>query len=84
MLADGTTMFEGPAGLRDVLLNRSEQCVETLTENLLVYAVGRGLEYYDRPVLRAITRRAAEHDHRWSSIIQGIVESPPFRMRTTE
>jgi hypothetical protein len=84
VLADGTTMFEGPAGLRDVLLNRSDQFVETLTEKLLVYAVGRGLEYYDRPVLRAITRRAAEHDHRWSSIIQGIVESPPFRMRTTE
>jgi len=84
VLADGTTTFDGPAGLRDILLDRSDQFVETLTEKLLVYALGRGLEYYDRPVLRAITRDAAEQDHRWSSIILGIVESPPFRMRTTE
>ena len=84
VLADGTTTFEGPAGLRRVLLDRADQFVETLTEKLLVYAIGRGIEHYDRPVLRAITREAAEDDYRWSAIILGIVDSPPFRMRKSE
>ena len=80
----GTTTFEGPAELREVLLGRSEQFVETFTEKLLTYALGRGLEYYDRPVIRAITRGAASDDYRWSSVILGIVESTPFRMRNSE
>ena len=84
VLADGTTAFDGPAGLRRVLLDRSEQFVETLTEKLLTYALGRGIEHYDRPVIRAITRAAAEDDYRWSSLILGIVESTPFRMRRSE
>ena len=84
VLADGTTAFDGPAGLRRVLLDRSEQFVETLTEKLLTYALGRGMEHYDRPVIRAITRAAAEDDYRWSSLILGIVESTPFRMRRSE
>ena len=84
VLADGTTSFDGPAGLRRVLLDRSEQFVETVTEKLLTYALGRGIEHYDRPVIRAITRAAREDDHRWSSLILGIVESTPFRMRRSE
>jgi len=84
VLADGTTSFDGPAGLRRVLLDRSEQFVETVTEKLLTYALGRGIEHYDRPVIRAITRAAAEDDYRWSSLILGIVESTPFRMRRSE
>ena len=84
VLADGTTAFDGPAGLRRVLLDRSEQFVETVTEKLLTYALGRGIEHYDRPVIRAIVRAAAEDDHRWSSLILGIVESTPFRMRRSE
>ena len=84
VLANGTTTFEGPAELREVLLGRSEQFVETFTEKLLTYALGRGLEYYDRPVIRAITRGAASDDYRWSSVILGIVESTPFRMRNSE
>ena len=84
VLADGTTRFDGPAGLRQVLLDRSEQFVETVTEKLVTYALGRGIEYYDRPVIRAITRAAAEDDYRWSSLILGIVESTPFRMRRSE
>ena len=84
VLADGTTAFDGPAGLRQVLLDRSEQFVETVTEKLLTYALGRGIEHYDRPVIRAITRAAAEDDYRWSSLILGIVESTPFRMRRSE
>ena len=84
VLADGTTRFEGPAGLRDVLLDRSAQFVETVTEKLLTYALGRGIEHYDRPVIRAIARAAAADDYRWSSLVLGIVESTPFRMRRTE
>ena len=84
VLADGITTFEGPAGLRRVLLSRAEQFVETLTEKLLTYGLGRGLEYYDRPVIRSITRAAEADDYRWSSLILGVVESTPFRMRSTE
>ena len=83
VLADGLTTFDGPAGLRRVLLDRSEQFVETVAEKLLVYALGRGVEHHDRPVIRAIVR-AAEDDHRWSALILGIVESAPFRMRRPE
>ena len=84
VLADGLTTFDGPGGLRRVLLDRSGQFVETVTEKLLVYALGRGVEHHDRPVIRAIVRAAAEDDHRWSSLILGIVESAPFRMRRPE
>jgi len=83
-LADGTTNFEGPAGLRGVLAGRSHQFVETVTEKLLTYALGRGLEHYDRPVVRSIARAAAEDDNRWSSVILGIATSTPFQMRRSE
>jgi hypothetical protein len=78
VLPDGTR-FDGPAGLREVLLNRQELFVETFTERLLTYALGRGVEEYDRPVIRKIVREA--RDPRWSSIILGIVKSTPFQMR---
>ena len=82
-LPDGTA-FEGPTGLRTLLLERREQFIGTLTEKLLAYALGRGPEYYDRPTVRAITRSAASENYRWSSIITGIVQSTPFRMRRSE
>ena len=84
VLADGLTTFDGPGGLRRVLLDRSGQFVETVAEKLLVYALGRGVEHHDRPVIRAIVRAAAEDDYRWSSLVLGIVESAPFRMRRSE
>ena len=84
VLADGTTAFDGPVELREVLLRRSDQFVETVTEKLLTYALGRGLEHYDQPVIRAITRDAATKDYRWSALILGIVDSLPFRMRRSE
>ena len=84
VLADGVTTFDGPSELREVLLARSEQFVETVTEKLLIYALGRGLEYYDRPVIRAIVRDAEAQDYRWSALILGIVDSAPFRMRRSE
>jgi Protein of unknown function (DUF1588)/Protein of unknown function (DUF1585) len=76
---DGT-VFEGPTGLRDMLL-RSDRFVPTLTEKVLTYALGRGLEYSDMPAVRAIVRDAAKNDYRVSSLIVGIVNSAPFRMR---
>ena len=82
-LPDGTE-FTGPAELRAVLLERRDQFVQTVTEKLLTYALGRGLEYYDRPVIRHIARAAAGDDYRWSSLILGVVNSAPFQMRRSE
>jgi hypothetical protein len=76
---DGTR-FEGPDGLRSTLL-KSDRFVATLTEKMLTYALGRGLEYYDAPSVRAILRDAARDDYRFSSLIVGITQSTPFRMR---
>jgi mono/diheme cytochrome c family protein len=79
VLPDGTT-FDGPAGLRDSLL-RSNRFVATLTEKMMTYALGRGLEHYDAPAVRAVMKDAARSDYRMTSLIQGIVQSTPFRMR---
>ena len=73
--------FDGPAGLRRVLLSRGEDFAGTVTEKLLAYALGRGLEYTDRPAVRRILRDAATDDYRWSSIVLGIVKSTPFQWR---
>ncbi|MBV8322222.1 MAG: DUF1592 domain-containing protein [Hyphomicrobiales bacterium] len=80
VLPDGTT-FDGPAGLREVLVGKRDLFVETFTERLLTYALGRGVEQYDRPIVRKIARAAAADDQRWSAIILGIVNSAPFQMR---
>ena len=73
--------FEGPAGLRRVLLGRGEDFAATVTEKLLAYALGRGLEHTDRPAVRRMLRDAADDDYRWSSIVLGIVKSTPFQWR---
>ena len=80
ILPDGT-VFEGAAGLRDALLRRPDLFVTTLTEKLLTYALGRGVEHYDAPAIRAVVRDAERDGSRFSSIILGIVESVPFQMR---
>jgi hypothetical protein len=72
--------FQGAAGLKNMLL-QSDRFVPTVTEKLLTYALGRGLEYYDAPAVRAIVRSAARDDYRFSSMIAGIVQSAPFTMR---
>jgi mono/diheme cytochrome c family protein len=79
----GGTRFQGLNGLRDVLLARREQFVRTVTEKLLTYALGRGVEYFDLPVIRRIVRDAAP-DYRWSAIVLGITASTPFQMRLAE
>jgi mono/diheme cytochrome c family protein len=79
-LPDGTRV-DGPAGLRNVLLSRKDQFIRTLTERLLTYALGRGVEPTDMPAIRKIMRNAASNDYRWSSLIMGVVTSVPFQMR---
>jgi mono/diheme cytochrome c family protein len=79
-LPDGT-QFTGPAGLRAALTARPDDFVETVTEKLFAYALGRGVEFYDRPIIRQIARGASSSDHRWSALVAGIVNSPSFRMR---
>jgi mono/diheme cytochrome c family protein len=82
-LPDGAT-FDGLEGLRALLAGRQEQFVTTVTERLMAYALGRGVEYYDRPTVRRIVRDAAGSGFRWSSVVIGIVSSTPFQMRRAE
>ncbi len=82
-LPDGTP-FNGPEGLRQVLLKKRDMFVENFTERLLTYALGRGVEEYDHAVIRKITRDASADNQTWSSIILGIVNSTPFQMRRTK
>jgi hypothetical protein len=79
-LADGTKV-NGVVDLRRALLLHPERFVGTMTEKLMTYALGRGLEYYDMPVVRSIARDAARNDDRFSSLVMGIVKSTPFQMR---
>jgi mono/diheme cytochrome c family protein len=80
-LPDGTE-FQGPAGLSHLLLTTyRDDFVRTATEKLLTYALGRGVEYYDHPAVRSITREAARDQYRISSWILAIVKSTPFQMR---
>ena len=86
--ASGNTVsgarVEGLSGLRALLLAQPAQFPGTLTEKLLAYALGRRVEYYDRPAVRQIVRDAAARDYRWSSLVMGIVKSPAFLMRSPQ
>jgi mono/diheme cytochrome c family protein len=79
-LADGSKV-DGPVSLRQAIMRRPNQFVGTMTEKLLTYALGRGLEYYDMPIVRSIARDSARDNYRFSSIVMGIVRSTPFRMK---
>jgi Protein of unknown function (DUF1592)/Protein of unknown function (DUF1588)/Protein of unknown function (DUF1585)/Protein of unknown function (DUF1587)/Protein of unknown function (DUF1595) len=79
-MIDGTK-FEGPLGLRNILVSNSEQFVLTGANRLLTYALGRGLEYYDMPTVRKIVREAAPSKYSFSSLVLGVVKSVPFQMR---
>ena len=83
VLADGTKVT-GVADLRAALLSRPDVFAGTLTEKLLTYALGRGVEYYDMPAVRSVTHQAALNNYRFSSLILGIVESTPFQMRRSQ
>ncbi|MBZ5577850.1 MAG: DUF1592 domain-containing protein [Acidobacteriia bacterium] len=82
VLADGSKV-DGVAGLRQAIVSHPDVFVGTMTEKLLTYALGRGLDDHDMPAVRAILRDAAAHGDRFSSLILGIVRSVPFQMRTT-
>jgi hypothetical protein len=81
-LPDGSR-FDGVIGLRALLVSHQEDFVRTFTNRLLVYAIGRGTEYYDWPAIRKVVLDAAADDHRWSAIIMGIVKSRPFGWSTS-
>jgi mono/diheme cytochrome c family protein len=82
-LVDGTAR-DGPARLRRALVDRREAVVATTAEKLLTYALGRRLEYFDMPAVRAIVRDAARQANRFSSLVLGVVTSAPFRMKRYE
>jgi hypothetical protein len=73
--------FSGIDGLENAVLARPELFVGTLTESLMTFALGRGVEYYDAPAIRKIVRNAEKDGYRFSSLLLGIVQSAPFRMR---
>jgi hypothetical protein len=81
VLADGTKV-DGPVALREAILKRPESFATVMTTRLLTYALGRGLEPSDMPIVRKIVKKAALDDYRFAAIITGIVESPLFQMRT--
>jgi mono/diheme cytochrome c family protein len=81
-LWDGTKVA-GPVELRQALLHYSPQFVRMITEKLMTYGLGRGVEYYDMPVIRSIVRDADKDGDRFTSILMGVIKSAPFQMRTT-
>jgi mono/diheme cytochrome c family protein len=74
--------IDSPKAFREALLTNTDEFVRTVTEKLFIYALGRGLEYTDAPVVRRIGRELSADEYRWSSLILGIVRSPQFQMRT--
>jgi hypothetical protein len=82
-LYDGTKMA-GPAGLRAALLKHKDAFLLSFTENLMTYGLGRRVEYFDMPAIRAIVHDAAKNDNRISSFILGVVKSPAFQMTKAE
>jgi hypothetical protein len=82
-LYDGTKL-DGPNSLDQAMLGKSESIIRNFTDNLMAFALGRRVEYYDQPIVRGIVRKAEQNDNRFSSFVLGIVNSPAFRMSTAE
>ena len=82
-LVDGTAV-NGPSDLRTALLRKPEQFAQTFTEKMMVYALGRSVEFYDMPTIRKIVRDAKTADYRFSTIVMGIVTSPEFQSSMVE
>ncbi len=82
-LPDGT-MFNGPAELKTALLSKPNLFVGTITEKLMIYGLGRGVEPYDMPAIRKIVHNAAQNDYRFATLVMGVVNSQPFQMRRSE
>src|SRR5262249_61419310 len=79
VLPDGSKV-DGAIGLRDSLVRHSDQFMRVVTEKLLTYAIGRGVEYQDMPMVRSIVRNSAASNYRFSSLVTGIVKSDMFQM----
>ena len=79
----GGVLLDGPGDLKRILSDRHEEFVDCLTEKLLTYALGRGLEHYDMPAIRQIRRASAKTDYQFSALVNAIVSSVPFQMRRT-
>ncbi len=80
---DGTR-FDGAAGLKQILLSHPEQFINTVASKLLMYSIGRNLQYYDQPAVRSIVRQAAADNYTFAALIRGVVESEPFQMRESQ
>jgi hypothetical protein len=78
----GALTFNDPGEFRQGLLQHRELVLTTLTEKLLTYALGRGVEAFDMPAVRTILRNSEASDYRWSSLVLNVVKSLPFQMRT--
>jgi hypothetical protein len=83
LLPDGTR-FDGMGGLKQALLRHPEQFASTIAEKLLMYAIGRNLQFYDAPSVRAIVHEAARSNYTFSSLVLGVVKSTPFQMRAPQ
>ena len=81
ILFDGSS-FDNTSLFYQKFLKHSERSVETITSKLFIYALGRGVEYYDKPVIRDIVKNAEPENYTWSSLIMGIIESKPFQYRS--
>jgi hypothetical protein len=79
----GGEKFEGMAGLKAALLSHPEEFVSTITEKLMMYGIGRNVQYYDRPAIRTIIKQAARNNYTFASLVLGVVESAPFQLRET-
>jgi hypothetical protein len=82
-LPDGS-VFKGVSGLETAILNRPEVFVSTMTEKLMTFALGRGVEHYDGPAIRRVVREVRKDNYRFSAIVLGIVRSVPFQMRNSK
>ena len=83
VLWDGTKV-NGPIELRQALLKYSPQFVRMITEKLMTFGLGRGIEYQDMPAIRSIVREADKDNYKFQSILMGIIKSPAFQMRTSQ
>jgi hypothetical protein len=72
------------AGLKTALLSHPEEFVSTVSEKLLMYAIGRNVQYFDQPAVRAIMKAGARDNYTFASLVMGVVESVPFQMRETQ
>ena len=77
----GGAKFEGMAGLKAALLQHPEEFVSTVAEKLLMYGIGRNVQYFDQPIVRALVKESARDKYTFSSLVLGVVKSVPFQMR---